>query len=62
MDLNIITLIKSILAGAGTGFAVTGGVSIAIPAMTVSTTLALTMAGVGAAAFSVLYIKNKLVG
>ncbi|EMP2052957.1 TPA: hypothetical protein I3301_002186 [Enterobacter cloacae subsp. cloacae] len=61
MELNIITLIKSILAGAGTGFAVTGGVSIAIPALTVSTTLALTMAGVGAAAFSGLYIKKKLV-
>ncbi|EFE9822644.1 TPA: hypothetical protein JW568_000718 [Escherichia coli] len=62
MELNIITLIKSILAGAGTGFAVTGGVSIAIPAITVSTTLALTMAAVGAVAFSGLYIKNKMVG
>ena len=61
MDMNIITLIKSILAGAGTGFAVTGGVSIALPTLTVSTPLALTMAGVGAAAFSALYVKNKLV-
>lgn len=61
MELNIITLIKSILAGAGAGFAFTGGVSIVIPAMTVSTTLALTMAAVGAFAFSGMYIKKKLV-
>lgn len=62
MEFNIITLMKSLLAGAGAGFAFTGGLSIAIPAMTVTNGLALGMAAVGAVCMSGVYIKKKLVG
>ncbi len=62
MSFNIISLIKTMLAGAGAGFALTGGLSIAIPAITVTNNLALSMAAVGAIALAAVYIKKQLVG
>lgn len=62
MSFNIISFFKTMLAGAGAGFALTGGVSIAVPALTVTSNLALGMAGVGATLLAGLYIKRKLVG
>lgn len=62
MSCNIISFIKTMLAGAGAGFALTGGLSIAVPALTVTTRFALEMAGIGAITLAALYIKKKLVG
>ena len=62
MSFNIISFIKTMLAGAGAGFALTGGLSIAIPAITVTNSIALSMAGAGAAVLAVIYLKKKLVG
>ncbi len=62
MHFNIISFTKTMLAGAGAGFALTGGLSLTIPAITVTNSFALSMAGLGAMALAVVYIKNKLVG
>ena len=44
MHFNIISFTKTVLAGAGAGFALTGGLSLAIPAITVTNSFALSMA------------------
>ena len=59
MSFNIISFFKTMLAGASAGFAFTGGLSIAIPAITVTNGLAFAMSCLGAVVLSALYIKRK---
>ena len=50
MEINIITLLKAIIGGAGLGFALPGGLSFLLPAFTVTAGIAYAFAVAGAVA------------
>ncbi|MCK7105940.1 MULTISPECIES: hypothetical protein [Enterobacter cloacae complex] len=60
MEINIITLLKAIIGGAGLGFALPGGLSFLLPAFTVTATIAYGFAVAGAVALPVIYAARKL--
>ncbi|MGL5424203.1 hypothetical protein [Serratia fonticola] len=60
MNFNITTLVKAIIGGAGLGFAISGGLSMLIPAFTVTTSVAYTFAIVGAVIMGGLAAKGRV--
>ncbi|WP_279205125.1 hypothetical protein [Obesumbacterium proteus] len=60
MELNIITLFKAIIGGAGLGFALPGGLSFLLPAFTVTASIAYAFAVAGAVALPAIYAVRKL--
>ncbi|WP_049612099.1 hypothetical protein [Yersinia pekkanenii] len=61
MEISIIALMKALIGGAGAGFALTGGLSLLIPALTVTASFAFTFAALGGVVTTGLYLKNSLV-
>lgn len=61
MDFNITTLMKAMIGGAGLGFALTGGLSMLIPAFVVTDSIACGSAIIGAIALAATYVGKKLV-
>ncbi|HHA1260456.1 TPA: hypothetical protein ACOELY_000508 [Enterobacter kobei] len=59
MEINVITLMKAIIGGAGLGFALPGGLSFVLPAFTVTTGIAYSFAVAGAIALPVIYAARK---
>ncbi|APM69376.1 hypothetical protein JQ504_10460 [Klebsiella pneumoniae] len=59
MEINIITLMKAIIGGAGLGFALPGGLSFVIPAFTVTAGIAYGFALAGAVALPAIYAARK---
>lgn len=60
MEINIITLLKAIIGGAGLGFALPGGLSFLLPAFTVTAGIAYAFAVAGAVALPAIYAAKKL--
>ncbi|HII2410666.1 TPA: hypothetical protein ACYZ3U_000635 [Escherichia coli] len=60
MELNIITLMKALIGGAGSGFAISGGLSMIIPTFTVTTGVAYLFAITGGLAMAGTYILKKM--
>ncbi|HCM9607653.1 MULTISPECIES: hypothetical protein [Enterobacter cloacae complex] len=59
MEINVITLMKAIIGGAGLGFALPGGLSFVLPAFTVTAGIAYSFAVAGAIALPVIYAARK---
>jgi len=59
MDLNIITLLKAVIGGAGLGFAFPGGLSFVLPAFTVTAGIAYGFAMAGAVMLPAIYAYRK---
>ena len=59
MELNIITLMKALIGGAGSGFALSGGLSMIIPTFTVTTGVAYLLPLLAVWLWQVLYILKK---
>lgn len=59
MEINVITLMKVIIGGAGLGFALPGGLSFVLPAFTVTAGIAYSFAVAGAIALPVIYAARK---
>ncbi|MCU5775475.1 hypothetical protein N5923_19490 [Erwiniaceae bacterium BAC15a-03b] len=60
MSLDIIMLTKSVVGGAGLGFALLGGVSMVIPSLNVTTEMAYFCATAGAILAAVLVLKGMV--
>ncbi|HBE9178341.1 hypothetical protein [Serratia fonticola] len=60
MNFNVTTLVKAIIGGAGLGFAISGGLSMLIPAFTVTTGVAYAFAIVGAVIIGGLAAKGRV--
>ncbi|AJJ61681.1 hypothetical protein [Yersinia aldovae] len=59
--MDIMTLLKALIGGAGAGFALSGGLSLLIPALTVTTSFAFTFAALGGIVTAGVYLKNSRV-
>ncbi|PJI67021.1 hypothetical protein [Serratia sp. TKO39] len=60
MELSIITLMKGIIGGAGAGVATVGGLSMLIPAFTVTAGIAYLSATIGAVLVGTLAAKGRI--
>lgn len=60
MDFNMTTLMKAIIGGAGLGFALSGGLSMLIPAFTVTAGVAYAFALTGAVVVGGLAAKGSI--
>nr|DAY74337.1 MAG TPA: hypothetical protein [Caudoviricetes sp.] len=58
MELSIITMMKAVIGGAGAGFAISGGLSMLIPAFTVTAGIAYLFATIGAVAGGAIAAKE----
>ncbi len=58
MEFSIITLMKAVIGGAGAGFALSGGLSMLIPAFTVTAGIAYLFATIGAVAAGAIVAKE----
>lgn len=52
---------KALIGGAGAGFALTGGLSFLVPALTVTASLAFTFAAIGGVLIAGAYLSKVLV-
>lgn len=60
MNFNVTTLVKAIIGGAGLGFAISGGLSMLIPAFTVTAGVAYAFVIVGAIIIGGLAAKGRV--
>ncbi len=60
MNFNLSTLLKAIIGGAGAGFALSGGLSLLIPAFTVTATSAYIFAALGGITVGALAVKGAV--
>lgn len=61
MEISFVTLMKALIGGAGAGFALTGGLSFLVPALTVTASLAFTFAAIGGVLIAGVYLGKVLV-